>query len=126
MIELSRPSTASVHFALQNELKNTSPSSGVLKLEVSLAGVRTDTDFLSVVASAMKFPDYFGNNWDALDECLMDLEWLPADGYWLVIRDSSEVWSQSPCVLGRLVAVWLDASKHWMLRRTPFHLVFVI
>lgn len=95
-------------------------------LEGSVAGVKTDADLFVVVATAMKFPDYFGNNWDAFDECLADLEWLSGGGYCLVIRDSSEVWSQSPCVLGRLVAAWFDASKHWMQERTPFNLVFAM
>lgn len=36
-------------------------------------------------AAALQFPYYFGHNWDALDECLNDLEWLPASAYVLVV-----------------------------------------
>jgi RNAse (barnase) inhibitor barstar len=46
---------------------------------VRLTGrLRRKHDLLRAVASGLKFPDYFGWNWDALEECLCDLSWLDA------------------------------------------------
>lgn len=39
-------------------------------------------------AAAWQFPPYFGENWDALDECLADLEWLRAQAYVLLVSDA--------------------------------------
>jgi RNAse (barnase) inhibitor barstar len=39
-------------------------------------------------AAALQFPPYFGENWDALEECLADLRWLPVEARLLLLRDS--------------------------------------
>ncbi len=39
--------------------------------------VRSKEKLLAVLSQGLRFPRYFGGNWDALEECLRDLSWLP-------------------------------------------------
>jgi RNAse (barnase) inhibitor barstar len=59
---------------------------GTLQATLAAAGVgevalvdgkkaRDKAAFMREVARALKFPDYFGANWDAFAECLDDLHW---------------------------------------------------
>lgn len=126
LADLKKTSPVAVHFALSKEIEAGLGPLGLVVMEGSVSEVRTDQELFSVVAAAMQFPDYFGNNWDALDECLGDMDWLPSDGYLLVLRDATKGWSKSPYVLGRFVTSWLEASEGWAANHIPFHLVFVM
>lgn len=42
--------------------------------------LRRKADLLRALAKELKFPEYFGWNWDAVDECMRDLSWLPDFG----------------------------------------------
>lgn len=39
--------------------------------------VRSKETLLLLFADALRFPRYFRRNWDAFEECLRDLHWLP-------------------------------------------------
>jgi hypothetical protein len=39
--------------------------------------VTTKEEIIATLAKALEVPDYFGANWDALDESLRDLSWVP-------------------------------------------------
>lgn len=63
-------------------------------------------------------PDYFGGNWDALDECLSDLEAMPATALLLVLTDAGRVLQHSPEeldflaeILARTAEAWAEASQ---------------
>lgn len=126
MSYLRKTSAVPIHFVSGEEIKDGLDIPGNIVIAVSVANVKSDKDLFEVVASAMQFPDYFGNNWDALDECLSDMEWLPADGYCLVLRDAVKGWSQAPYALGCFVTAWLEAARYWAQKRTQFNLLFVI
>ena len=39
----------------------------------------------------LQFPNYFGRNWNALDECLTDFSWLPQERIIVVISEFEKV-----------------------------------
>jgi Barstar (barnase inhibitor) len=45
--------------------------------------------------AALQFPYYYGHNWAALDECLEDLEWLPARRYVFFLTEFQDVLAAS-------------------------------
>src|SRR4051812_47503314 len=45
-------------------------------LYVNLSNIQNKDSLMSVYAQSLKFPSYFGNNWDALNDMLADLSWL--------------------------------------------------
>lgn len=83
-------------------------------------------------ARALEFPDYFGHNWDGLEECLADLEWLPAKGYVVLIADAQCVIPEDEEEYETLLEVLSDAGEAWSKghtadgRRAPFHVFFAV
>lgn len=74
-------------------------------------------DLFDAIADALALPGYFGRNWDALDECLRDLE-RPVT---LIVRDAASRWERDPGEMRMLVDVWLSAAEG----RDDLQLVFV-
>jgi len=92
----------------------------------------TSAGLFDEFARALEFPDYFGHNWDALEECLADLEWLPAKGYVILVTDAPAVLSGDEEEYETFLEVLSDAGEAWSKgqagggRITAFHVVFAV
>ena len=95
---------------------------------------KTPANLFAEFAQALEFPDYFGQNWDALEECLADLEWLPAKGYILLITDAEGVLPDDDEEYETFLEILRDAGEAWgtgqagiaARRATPFHVLFAV
>lgn len=81
----------------------------------------TKQEFFDEVSAVLRFPDYFGRNWDAFSECMNDLEdWLPATNYLLVITNAEQFLLSEPpkeravCmdILARAAERWRSGANH--------------
>lgn len=72
------------------------------------------------LAVALELPDYFGHNWDALDECLRELD--VDRPLILLVRNAATRWRRAPEEMTTLVDVWISAAED---RGGDLHLVFV-
>lgn len=70
-------------------------------------------------ASALQFPEYFGHNWDALEECMSDLEWLPALAYVIVVTEGDSILSEDTDkanAFATLMSILRDVAAIWSER----------
>ena len=51
------------------------------------AGISGKAELFTFLARAIPLPEYFGHNWDALEECLNDLDWLDRPAIALIHHD---------------------------------------
>ncbi len=68
---------------------------------------------LNHFSTALRFPDHFGNNWDALEECLTDLEWVDGDGYVIHYDHIDALLAEHPDQFETLVEILRDAVASW-------------
>jgi hypothetical protein len=92
---------------------------------------RTPAGLFAEFAQVLKFPDYFGHNWDALEECLADLEWLPAKGYVLLFTAAEKILPDEEEDYATFLEVMSDAGEAWGSgmegkRPKPFHVVLAV
>lgn len=96
---------------------------------------RTYSGFFDEVGAALQFPLYFGGNWNAFDECITDLDWLPGQAYLLMFSNAESVLSdESPEEFGVLALHLAKAGEEWRKHPndyiprerppTPFHALF--
>lgn len=91
----------------------------------------SDARLFDEVAAAFQVPAYFGENWNALRDCLCDLEWMPAKRYVVLIASAEVMVTAAPDLLRHLVIVFNEVAQEWSQpgmrpwapEPRPFHVV---
>lgn len=77
---------------------------------------------LEALAAVLQFPRWFGGNWDALEDCLCDLSWLPPSGRLLLIEGAQAMAQNDLRVLCEILS---SVAQFWKDRGRPFFAVLV-
>jgi hypothetical protein len=128
--DLARVGWRCLHFApagdLTDDLRRELAVQNVTLFELDAGAIGTKEEMMRALAGALKFPDYFGHNWDAVAECLRDLpDRASGDGYVLFLQDGFSLWRNVPELAGVLVETWLSAAEDASHDEIGLHLVFL-
>ena len=98
----------------QREITRRDVPNGMLLVEADAALMMNYEGLLREIAAVFQFPDYFGKNYNALNDCITDLDWLPAEGYLFVIKNSASLMiEESGDDLEVLLRILDKAGKEW-------------
>ena len=87
---------------------------------VDLAKVQDKSGLLMTLARALDFPDWFGGNWDALQDCLGDLSWRTAPGYVVALEHCQGLAKRARADFETLLEVLAAAADYWREHGIPF------
>jgi hypothetical protein len=99
--------------------------------------MRSVRSLFSEWGAALQFPYYFGENWNAFEECVKDLDWLDAPGFVFIVLNADEVLIEADnaddqilslmTILEAAAKEWskpIQQGEKWDRPSKPFHLVF--
>jgi hypothetical protein len=75
---------------------------------------------LAALSASLGFPEWFGGNWDALEDCLTDLSWRGQLARMIVLKGTV-----TGDDAGILIDVLCSSAEYWRDRGQPFIAVFV-
>jgi RNAse (barnase) inhibitor barstar len=103
------------------EVERAADEARLAVFRIDIGDVRDKKDFLARVARALSFPNWFGANWDALNDCLRDLDWLPMkNGYVLILEQGEFFAARHSQEFDDAKAVLGAAAEYWKAEGRPF------
>jgi RNAse (barnase) inhibitor barstar len=94
-------------------LQKVAKDAGFAFFHIEGKNIARKEQLLNHIATALHFPKDFGNNWDALEDSLTDLEWVEADGYVLYYDHIDPLLTAHPDQFETLVEILRDAVASW-------------
>jgi len=120
---LADPAQAGAYFVDARDAQALADAAAGLDFAVAridFAGCAGKDDALERIARGLRFPEWFGGNWDALSDSVNDLSWWPAPGYLLLIERAGPWQAAHADDASVLIEILNDAAQDWAKARVPF------
>ena len=94
-------------------LRAAAKRAGIAVYDLDLDGVTGRDAFLQRCAAAFSLPGYFGHNWDALHECLLEFAGRGTPGAVIHWRRGARLASRAPDVVNTALEILQEAATYW-------------
>jgi RNAse (barnase) inhibitor barstar len=102
------------NYTILNTISNEHSTEKTLVAIIDGEHIDTLDKLYDSISSQLKFPDIFGNNFDAFDEMINDLDWLEEDSICLIFRNYDDFLSEENDEAREILLTILDdASSEW-------------
>ncbi len=98
-------------------------ASGLACFELELADVTGKAAFLARCQVVFGLPPSFGQNWDALADCLEDFSWRPARGYVVLVANGKAFAQHAARDFDAALEILGAAATYWLAKGRPFLVV---
>lgn len=123
---LADPALACIHAADASELPlmvGAAEALGFRVTRIDFDGCRGKPDALARIAAALCLPDWFGGNWDALNDAINELGSEPSPGVLLVLAGLADWIEAAPAEVDVLMEILDEAAARSAEVRVPFWVV---
>lgn len=101
-------------------LADTAARLGFACARIDLEGCADKAALLARIAGELRFPDWFGHNWDALADCLTDLSWRSAPGHVVLLEHAGEFREQHREDFETALTILREAAEWWAGQQVAF------
>jgi RNAse (barnase) inhibitor barstar len=100
-------------------LREQCEESGRAFFHLNLEGIDSKERFMDLCAGVFNLPDYFGRNWDALEDCLKDMRWIKADGFVILYENFGALAERATEDFEESMEILSDAAEYWSENDKP-------
>lgn len=90
------------------------PSEDTVFILIKGKDIHSLTDLLEIFSQSLQFPEYFGNNLDALCDMLTDLQWLPYQHIIVIIKNDIPYFENDKDIKEELLEIFRLADEEQM------------